>query len=139
MNAEMPKILHLTTSMQGGAGIAARRLASLQILSGSEVKVAYRSGGLGRGDDLVPLAHQAEVGLTRARRRASQFVTLLNREVSREGSVLFTPLGAYPAASSLRLPKLGSVIHAHNLYNLISASKLVALSRSYRVVATLHD
>ena len=125
--------------MQGGAGIAARRLASLLLHDGMRVGVAFRSGGLASADDLVPLTYQAEVELTTTKKRTSQFVTLVNREVARKTSILFTPLGAFPGLPSIRLPALGNVIHAHNLYNLLSAQDLVRLSRTHRVVATLHD
>lgn len=127
------RILHLSTSLKGGAGIFCRRLAEFQVACGHQVSIVTRNGAHARGCDVVEITDVA----TRMR---SKIITGLNGQVSsRRVETAFAPLsmsaGALPVVTRLR----PDVVHVHNWYNLLSANDIGVLSDGHRTVATLHD
>ena len=132
-------IVHLATSGRGGAGIAALRMAVAQDeLLDSSVGVVTRDRIPVSDDDLQTSRLVMNLALDRRIRLASTLLTGVNKSASRQGAVLFTPLGISLDRQISQSVSGYKILHIHNVYNLMSVS---ALSNSVKVpiVATLHD
>lgn len=136
IKSELPKIVHLSTSRSGGAGIAAHRLH--QGLRQLEVNSLYFT--LYRND-----THYNQSDITLKRNYISRLVpalySWLNRILSKK--TYFTIISAGPLNSE-KLFEFGKpsevVFHVHNWFNFISFREIeIALERGYKFVFTLHD
>jgi glycosyltransferase involved in cell wall biosynthesis len=133
------EIVHLATSLGGGAGIAAMRLAEAQVRAGSPVRVVTRSsnGKSSIHESAIFKVDQVDVG--DVGRVKSSAVTLTNLALQRRRSILFTPISlsfADRVSSSLRGARIA---HFHNVYNLVRPADLVRISQQSPSVMTLHD
>ena len=127
---EVPKIIHLSTSHSGGAGIAARRLHRNQSYFVSIAKPSYNVG-------------QNESRIVRSLH--ARFFGAINTRFSKKLSDnAYMTLMSVVSVKAKDLKKIGSphdiVFHIHNWFNLINLRELRnLLSLGYKVVFTLHD
>lgn len=126
------KILHLTTSLSGGAGVATSRLAEAQRHdSRTTVRI------------LTPREQDPPNGLDSPKVRKvdikSKVLTALQQVVARKAIHFVSPM----SASRLDWTYIESfnpdVIHIHNWYNLLSLSDMSKLLEDHKVVFTAHD
>ena len=129
------RILHLATSLNGGAGGAAYRSHEALIDSGFHSKI-------------LTLTHNNEIhknGVIETNRKsldrlASGINTKLQSLILQNSSNLLTPISI--SQISLTEPAIleANIIHAHASYNFFNLSDLIALSRmNKKIFVTLHD
>lgn len=133
---EVPKIIHLSTSHSGGAGIAARRLHRNLLLNGVQsyfVSIAKPSYNVGQNESRI------------VRSLHARFFGAINTRFSKKLSDnAYMTLMSVVSVKAKDLKKIGSphdiVFHIHNWFNLINLRELRnLLSLGYKVVFTLHD
>lgn len=130
------KVVHLSTSHNGGAGVAARRLHQELIKEGIQsyfVSLSRNSYKIARN----------EYGVSRNLR--SRFISALNAKISKILSAkIYLTLFSVASVRANNLQKFGppnnTIFHVHNWFNLISLKELKKLLNfGYKVVFTLHD
>jgi glycosyltransferase involved in cell wall biosynthesis len=128
------KILHISSSLNGGAGIAAKNIADLQRSRGSQVKLFTRSPGY-ISDDL----EVKKVPSSCFKKMASKYLTLIQKTFTRKEYGLLSVF-------SMNLISIAEVrrfdpdfIHIHNWYNILSLAQIAELSKEFRVILHLHD
>jgi glycosyltransferase involved in cell wall biosynthesis len=125
------RVLHLSTSMRGGAGIAATRLHRALELRGVVSAVATRDrGGSSKGVFRVSPSYAG-----RFRSFAVGKLNLMATDPT--APAFFSPLETGFDLSGALAETRPDVLHLHNLYGLTSLSSIAALGLP--VVATLHD
>lgn len=130
------RIIHLSTSHNGGAGIAARRLNTALNLKGINSTFVSLEDGIS-----YPSINEARVPRSMFRRLLCGLTTLLSQNLMKQ--TYFTLL----SVSSVNLRQIlknadpkETIIHVHNWFNLLSFRDLIYLLRSgFKVVFTLHD
>ena len=127
------RILHLSTSLDGGAGIFCRRLAEFQVARGHTVSIATRTPRSATGCDVVALDDL----MTRTR---SKIVTGLNQRIGSDTvQTAFSPLSIGAGVFRVIDQASPDVVHIHNWYNLLADIDFGALNQGFKTVATLHD
>ena len=130
------KIVHLSTSHSGGAGIAARRLHRNLLLTGVQsyfVSIAKPSYSVGKNESTVVRSLQ------------SRIVGAINAVFSKKlSNVTYITLMSVVSVKARKLKEFGpphnTVFHIHNWFNLINLKELrKLLNLGYKVVFTLHD
>lgn len=130
------KIVHLSTSHSGGAGIAARRLHRNLLLAGVQsyfVSIAKPAYSLGKNESKV------------VRKLQSRIFGAINTKLSKKlSNVTYITLMSIVSVKARTLKKFGppnsTVFHIHNWFNLINLKELSKLlNLGYKVVFTLHD
>lgn len=117
------RILHLVTSLNGGAGIAAQRLEALQNDFGSKAFL------LGPRRVEKKIYHSV----------VSKAITYFQMKIATSKYQIVTPI-SLPSIKITEIDNLKpDIVHIHNWYNLIDESLIVELSRKYPLVFTLHD
>jgi glycosyltransferase involved in cell wall biosynthesis len=129
------KILHLSTSVTGGAGLAARRS------SAALNSVGINSAFLGRFPNKKnPHESEHKLKLKNNQKIASSALTLLQSKFIQNSQELFTPLSLNLLSVSHPMIQESDLIHIHSNYNLISSSQIFHLSQIGKpIVITLHD
>jgi glycosyltransferase involved in cell wall biosynthesis len=129
------KILHLATSLNGGAGSAAYRSHEALIESGFQSRI-------------MTLTHNKEIhknGVIETNRNsldrfASGINTKLQSLIIQKTSNLLTPISISQINLSEPVILESSIIHAHASYNFFNLDDLVALSlMKKKIFVTLHD
>ena len=129
------RILHLATSLNGGAGSAAYRSHEALIESGFHSRI-------------LTLTHNNEIhknGVIEANRKnldrlASGINTKLQSLILQRSSNLLTPISISQLSLSDPAILESDIIHAHASYNFFNLSDLIALSRmNKKIFVTLHD
>lgn len=122
------KVLHLTTSLNGGAGIAAVRVHNALNLVGIESTIlsqSYFTGGY-------------KLGLLNKFKSSTN--TFIQSRFIQKSRDLVTPLSVNSLDIKSKFLDLADVIHVHSYYNLLSKASLKDLvSASKPVFFTLHD
>jgi glycosyltransferase involved in cell wall biosynthesis len=120
------RVLHLSTSSTGGAGVAAARIASAQLKSGMECRLITRDSknrGFRRRVD----------------RNVGKIVTVASRLLSEKQYDFISPI----SISTIDLTQIEvfkpDVVNIHNWFNLVSLKSIVDISKKFPVVFTLHD
>jgi len=120
------RVIHLSTSTTGGAGIAAARIASAQSKSGMDSRLVTRdskSPGFRRSVD----------------RNVGKIVTVASRLLSEKEYDFISPF----SVSTIDLAQIEEfkpdIINIHNWFNLVSLESIVDISKKFPVVFTLHD
>lgn len=130
------QVVHLTTTCEGGAGLAATRLhqALLGIGYPSSVIARYLSTEqLG-----IPGLKKRSPSIWRA--GLSKTVTAADRIIDRGGFSLFTPFSANTIDGLAQVLEPNTVVNVHNAFNFIDWSTIADLrSQGTPVVITLHD
>ncbi len=129
------KILHLTTSMSGGAGIASRRICQAQSEFGMSASLV---GGQIKSDNQIT-KEEALIQRPKTQEVLSSAVTLIQSNFIQKGQYLTTPISIN--AVSLNDSRIldADVINIHAFYNLLSTRKISQLAKFKKVVVTLHD
>ena len=129
------RILHLATSLNGGAGSAAYRSHEALIDSGFHSKI-------------LTLTHNKEIhknGVIETNRKSidrltSGINTKLQSLIIQRTSNLLTPISISQISLSEPAILESSIIHAHASYNFFDLADLIALSRmNKKIFITLHD
>lgn len=120
------RVLHLATSSEGGAGIAAKRIVSAQINIGLEAKLISRD-------------NQSKSSQNRLSVVFGKIVTFSTKFVTNKKYGFVSPY----SVSTINLQEIQSfkpdIINIHNWYNFLSLSDILNLSNDYPIVFTLHD
>lgn len=123
------KILHLSTSLTGGAGIAARRLANYQASQGHDVEI------ISVRDFLLNLSSPRKMNKT----IAGKATTLINKVITNAENDALSPRSSNLLSMREVLSRKPSIVHLHNSYNLIDFPEFFNLGKYVPIVATLHD
>lgn len=130
------KIIHLSTSFEGGAGIAATKLNDELVKRGIDSKIIYLSkkenkSGLNR-------IFYARSLLQKIRSFCITKFNLFFSEISFFS--LFSMTSIKAKNKFIFQNSSDTIIHVHNFYNLISVPEICRLSKlGYRIVITMHD
>lgn len=120
------RVLHLATSSEGGAGIAAKRIVSAQNENGLEAKLISRD-------------NQSKSSQNRLSVVFGKIVTFSTKFVTNKKYGFVSPY----SVSTINLQEIQSfkpdIINIHNWYNFLSLSDILNLSIDYPIVFTLHD
>ena len=123
------RIVQISTSSSGGAGIAAFRLTNLLAKDGIETKLITRDSPKEASSwmsDFFP-------------KTLGKLITTYQNWISVSGRDLVTPF----SVRSISLKEIDDfkpdIVHIHNWYNLLSISDLRNLGQRYPLVFTLHD
>lgn len=127
------KIAHISTTHQGGAGIAARHLSkALNLHSINSSFFSLQADSYSAGDNEHSIARSLQ------NRVAAKVTTSINLALSKES--FFSLVSNSIDIKALIQTKRFDVIHVHNFYNLLSPSILeLLLDLSIPIVITLHD
>lgn len=137
MSIKNPRVMHLSTSHMGGAGIAARRLNRGLVESGIESSfISLSQEGFEESIDELAIPRTATRkifgGITSTVNSFlsdDTYFTLFNASATRD----------LPGLIKLKNPS-ETIIHLHNWFNLITMPFLEKILQSdFRVVVTLHD
>lgn len=123
------RVIQLSTSSSGGAGIAASRLTTLLAQDGIETKLITRK--------FARKTMNPFTGLTS--KTLGKIVTYYQRWISVSGQDLVTPLSVGQISLKEIYDFKPDIVHIHNWYNLLSISDLKRLGERFPVVFTLHD
>lgn len=115
------KVLHISSALTGGAGIAASNLHEELLQHGVNSTILHsKSGSL-------------------LSKFLSKVVTALNMAISKKDYDLLTVF-SINAISEKKIRSINpEIIHIHNWFNTLSIRRIEKLSKKYRVVFTLHD
>lgn len=132
MRREGPRVLHLATSITGGAGIAAWRIHEALLTYGIDSHFLTQGGATETGANVV--------SRSKSDRTLQKASTAANRWVSSPKSILFTPfsLGVVSLEEIVRFEP--DIVHVHNWYNFFDWNLAPTLAaRGISIVATMHD
>jgi len=129
------KILHLATSISGGAGIAARRICQAQIEI--DMEASLLGGQMNHKSKL--LKHESLFEGTQLQQIKSPLVTYLQRQFVQKSDLLTTPVSINIVNPGDEKIQEANVVNIHAFYNFISLQAISALAKSHNVVVTLHD
>ena len=125
------RVLHLSTSMHGGAGMAATRLHTALVDSKVDSMIVYRE----HSD--VPESHNLKIKMRDM--ILGKIVTVFSRLVTNEPYSMVTPY-TQNMISKAQIRKLApDVVHIHNWFNFLDEQMINWLITNYSVVFTLHD
>ena len=128
------KIVHLATSLYGGAGIAARRIVAAQVENGMDSVLISANG---KSEDL----NKNEKLLDRGsfKKLKSKALTFAQTNLIQRADLLVTPFSVSNMSQISPHLKSADIIHVHAFYNLLRTSELMRLSSSKKIFVTLHD
>ena len=125
------RILHLSTSTIGGAGVVAFRIAEMQKLDGHEAQVLSLNN---LASNKVTVIKRSPIRKVIA--RANTFVSLIDTRTK------WGQLTPYSVSAKI-LPKIEEfkpdIIHIHNWFNLFDSKELKGILREYPCVFHVHD
>ena len=119
------RVLHLSTSSSGGAGISATRIVESEKSLKVEAKLIDRQTLNGRTNLLRLVEGKA--------------LTVFQKSLSLSSYDLLTPLSLGVFPRDILETFRPDVLHIHNWYNLLSIGDLKDLAQKYPVVFTMHD
>ena len=130
------KIIHLATSLNGGAGSAALRMNNALNILGEESMIISRNTVLAANNSskIVSSVHPLK-------KLESSGVTFLQSRILQRNNDLVTPgsISTYNIVNNIELEK-ADIIHIHAYYNLLSSSSLRRILMLGRpTFFTLHD
>ncbi len=115
------KVLHISSALTGGAGIAASNLHEELLLHGIDSTILTSKSGSFLGKFL------------------SKAFTALNLGISKKDYDLLTVF-SLQTLTQKRIRRLNpDIIHIHNWFNTLSIRQIEKLVKNYRIVFTLHD
>jgi len=126
------KILHLTTSLEGGAGLSALKLHRQLRVNGVDSNLISRSN-LTNEEGLL------ENRTSRPKLILSKGNTVINRLISYREYGFVSPKSVSTVDLSQIYYLKPDIIHIHNWYNLTSVRNLQKLVSEFPVVITAHD
>ncbi len=126
------KIVHLSTSAIGGAGIVANRIAMMQKKSGDEVYFL----SLDKPTNLDRNQVCKKMFKNRTLAKANTFISLIT---SNSKWTQVTPI-SISAGILLEIEQINpDVVHIHNWFNFLSYSDIESINRRYPLVFHIHD
>ena len=127
------KVLHLSNSIEGGAGIAASRLNQALIEFGVNSRLVTISKVSGNGQQTIHRGFR--------RMFLGKLNSLFSRAISRRTFFSSTSMKSFSSTEITKWIKPGEgVVHIHNWFNMISYKQISELvDLGYKVVCTLHD
>jgi glycosyltransferase involved in cell wall biosynthesis len=129
------KILHLATSLHGGAGVAARRMNVALNSIGTNSQILGRRGSSSRNPEL-----EIELKLNEFQKVCSSVVTVVQSTLIQKSEDLVTPLSISTISPYHPLVMGADILHIHSFYNLFSWGRLKKLSKLGKpIFITLHD
>ncbi len=128
------KILHLVTSFNGGAGIAARRIVNAQIVNGMNSQLGAANG---RPRNLM--SHEMILPKSPLRKLESKAVTFAQTNFVQSGDLLVTPFTISILSSSKDLIESSDIVHIHSFYNMLNWKDISRLAQNKKIFVTLHD
>jgi glycosyltransferase involved in cell wall biosynthesis len=129
------RVLHLSTSLLGGAGIAARRLHESLLLQGIESHVLTLTSLLEQDQKSIQVLSRSY--LTRTR---SKFLTGFQKDVISKKGDYVTPLSLNLIGIQNVEEFKPDILHIHSTYNLLNENFLEDINRlKIPIVITLHD
>jgi glycosyltransferase involved in cell wall biosynthesis len=129
------KIIHISTTQVGGAGIAARRMSAALNLVGADSTFAYRSKNTSS-----PIDSEFSITPSRSRARLSSLITYTQSQFIQKGSDLVTSVSKDNLSQVAELIASYDVVHIHAMYNLVGNKSLEELIKLQKLVfVTLHD
>lgn len=125
------KVLHLSTSMYGGAGSAATRLHLALVDSKVDSWIVFRE----RSNVLQSLHFDYKI----FDQLLGKALTMISKYITKKPYSMVTPYSRN-MISKARIKKIApDVIHIHNWFNLLNEEMIAWLIKNYSVVFTLHD
>ena len=128
-------IVHLATSLNGGAGIAMLRTSNAMSLQGMNSTILTRDGiyySSGLGFVSAPLSLQMRI--------KSSAVTLIQSKLIQKSNDLVTPISIETINFDSKVLKEAEVLHIHASYNFLEPSSLKKLEKFGKpIFFTLHD
>ena len=129
------KIVHLATSLGGGAGIAALRLNNALNNLGENSMIVSRDGSLTTGD-----AGTITSKINVLKRLESSAITLSQSKIFQKNNDLVTPWSINTSKIKKELFERADIIHIHAYYNFLNSSSLrKVLDLAKPTLFTLHD
>ena len=131
------QVLNLATSLNGGAGIAARRTHESLVDAGVDSHLLVM-----RASDESIQFGISKIQMSRASNFLSKSTTILQRDFMQNSNRLVTPISMGTLSRRNLQPFNPEVIHVHAYYNLLSAKEIWELGNWFpksRVVITMHD
>jgi glycosyltransferase involved in cell wall biosynthesis len=128
------KILHLATSLNGGAGIAARRIVDAQVASGMDSKLLGANGTSGNLKD-----HEIILQKSHLKKLESKTITFAQTNFVQKGDLLVTPVTISTISAGEDLIDSSDIVHIHSFYNMLNLKDIAKLSNKKKVYVTLHD
>jgi len=129
------RVLHLTTSFSGGAGIAARRICAAQKINGINSTIIGMQGSNGaflNGNEIV-------FNRNFKNKLMSTIVTGIQQKIFQNNNELITPISLSTLKISDSFYKEFDLIHIHAFYNLLSMKQISHMATRIPVVITMHD
>ena len=130
------RVVHLATSLYGGAGIAARRTHEALLSSGVDSKLFSLTGVRAEYKSVETIKRR------KLRRLISSVTTFSQSRFIQKSQKLVTPI----SLSNLKLDFLNkeqfNVIHIHSFYNLLSIKQIKEIANTFqdkKIFVTLHD
>lgn len=129
------KVVHLATSLKGGAGMAARRMnGALQIVDIESTLI-----GMGK-HDFNPNINEIIIKKNRFQSLISSLITMLQSKLVQKDLKLVTPLSLNFTKLYKRIIDSADIIHIHAFFNLISTSGIGDLLEFNKpIFVTMHD
>ena len=134
----MGSVPHLSSTLHGGAAIAAHRICAAQREAGIDAHLFYRSSSFAP-DPQSTVPHHP-LALSRLRVMTSKGYTAANRILTQRPSVLFSPFEASLTPTQVRrlVPK-SRIIALHNPYNVVRVQVLREAFPEVHLALTFHD
>ena len=128
--------MHLSTTLRGGAGIAARRTHEALRSASFESQLFTLTGA-----DKKP-QNVERISRTKSKRLQSKIVTGVQQKVFQNSEKLITPISINCASDVLKNMELFDIIHLHSFYNLLSVPQIAVIANEMypkKIFITLHD
>lgn len=128
--------MHLSTTLRGGAGIAARRTHEALRRASFDSHLFTLTGGDKQPENVESISR------TNLKKIQSKIVTGVQQKVFQSSEKLITPISVNTASDALKNMESFDIIHLHSFYNLLSVSQIATIaSRIYpkKFFITLHD
>jgi len=130
------RVLHLSTSLNGGAGRAAYRIHESLLASNIDSQILTLSGP----NEATKSSSVKIVERTTLERLKSRTNVAFQRQLMQKGEELVTPISVSLITRLYEEIDKFDVINLHNLYNLISLEEIArCYGSTKKVVITLHD
>lgn len=129
-----PKVVHIATSLSGGAGIAARRIVEAQVNAG------MKSNLLAANYPGIQLEkHERIIHRRLGSKIRSKSLTYFQTTLVQKGDLLVTTYSSNCTKDWQTLLGNPDVIHIHAFYNLLKLKMLTKLSEIAPLIITMHD
>jgi len=130
------KVIHITSSLTGGAGVAALALAELQADNGDRVIIYTRTRNANSNHQNIQISYLPRLAVLGVLSKALTWIQ--QRLTSKDFGVLTIFSQNYLLMRRLKRES-PTQIHIHNWYNLTNLRQITKISKSYKVVMHLHD